>query len=194
MLYSYYYFIICLFFFKQKTAYEMRISDWSSDVCSSDLVLQHHGKGIRLLPARAGGAPDADLLAAGARLQQVRQHDILELLERPVIAENERLVGGHRVGDVDRQALVLLRPQGGNQRIDAVEVPLARHRVQAALQKIGFLLGDHEAGALVQQLRDVFEVIHIHAADLITNLRTLGPISRSGRTADRKSTRLNSSH
>src|SRR3546814_4886403 len=32
--------VICLFlffFFKQKTAYEMRISDWSSDVCSSDL-------------------------------------------------------------------------------------------------------------------------------------------------------------
>src|SRR3546814_7276920 len=27
-----------LFFFKQKTAYEMRISDWSSDVCSSDLA------------------------------------------------------------------------------------------------------------------------------------------------------------
>src|SRR3546814_2970223 len=27
-----------IFFFKQKTAYEMRISDWSSDVCSSDLV------------------------------------------------------------------------------------------------------------------------------------------------------------
>src|SRR3546814_4861494 len=27
-----------LFFFKQKTAYEMRISDWSSDVCSSDLM------------------------------------------------------------------------------------------------------------------------------------------------------------
>src|SRR3546814_20045862 len=27
------------FFFKQKTAYEMRISDWSSDVCSSDLIL-----------------------------------------------------------------------------------------------------------------------------------------------------------
>src|SRR3546814_15887050 len=29
--------IYCFFFFKQKTAYEMRISDWSSDVCSSDL-------------------------------------------------------------------------------------------------------------------------------------------------------------
>src|SRR3546814_931751 len=31
--------MIFFFFFKQKTAYEMRISDWSSDVCSSDLVL-----------------------------------------------------------------------------------------------------------------------------------------------------------
>src|SRR3546814_18811783 len=30
---------MCFFFFKQKTAYEMRISDWSSDVCSSDLSL-----------------------------------------------------------------------------------------------------------------------------------------------------------
>src|SRR3546814_1871356 len=30
-------FIACVFFFKQRTAYELRISDWSSDVCSSDL-------------------------------------------------------------------------------------------------------------------------------------------------------------
>src|SRR3546814_7295716 len=38
--------LIVVFFFKQKTAYEMRISDWSSDVCSSDLkatlVLEKH--------------------------------------------------------------------------------------------------------------------------------------------------------
>src|SRR3546814_5797620 len=33
-------------FFKQKTAYELRISDWSSDVCSSDL---HHGRGGSLM-------------------------------------------------------------------------------------------------------------------------------------------------
>src|SRR3546814_2330158 len=47
---------VCLFcFFKQKTAYEMRISDWSSDVCSSDLQMpQIPGvtPGMRL-----GGAP-----------------------------------------------------------------------------------------------------------------------------------------
>src|SRR3546814_13567937 len=35
-------FILCFFFFKQKTAYEMRISDWSSDVCSSDLDRDLH--------------------------------------------------------------------------------------------------------------------------------------------------------
>src|SRR3546814_10784634 len=34
--------LLSFFFFKQKTAYEMRISDWSSDVCSSDLA---HGAG-----------------------------------------------------------------------------------------------------------------------------------------------------
>src|SRR3546814_918458 len=34
------YCLLLLFFFKQKTAYEMRISDWSSDVCSSDLLAQ----------------------------------------------------------------------------------------------------------------------------------------------------------
>src|SRR3546814_9212617 len=31
--------VVSFFFFKQKTAYEMRISDWSSDVCSSDLAI-----------------------------------------------------------------------------------------------------------------------------------------------------------
>src|SRR3546814_6405713 len=34
------YSLLLFYFFKQKTAYEMRISDWSSDVCSSDLVTE----------------------------------------------------------------------------------------------------------------------------------------------------------
>src|SRR3546814_3766098 len=58
-----------IFFFKKKTAYEMRISDWSSDVCSSDL----HSGLVRLpdaiaadLPARvAGMVPDKDDDPAG---------------------------------------------------------------------------------------------------------------------------------
>src|SRR3546814_6579679 len=43
--------LFSFFFFKQKTAYEMRISDWSSDVCSSDL------QGA-LPPRRAASPPD----------------------------------------------------------------------------------------------------------------------------------------
>src|SRR3546814_16659340 len=42
------------FFFKQKTAYEMRISDWSSDVCSSDLV-QVATRSLPQLACRATG-------------------------------------------------------------------------------------------------------------------------------------------
>src|SRR3546814_5418068 len=42
--------IVFCFFFKQKTAYEMRISDWSSDVCSSDLAERE--------ALRQGGVPD----------------------------------------------------------------------------------------------------------------------------------------
>src|SRR3546814_3082652 len=37
--------MVRFFFFKQKTAYEVRSSDWSSDVCSSDLALNHFGSG-----------------------------------------------------------------------------------------------------------------------------------------------------
>src|SRR3546814_9911636 len=40
---------LSVFFFKQKTAYEMRISDWSSDVCSSDLACAHLRRRHRFL-------------------------------------------------------------------------------------------------------------------------------------------------
>src|SRR3546814_7589912 len=48
-----YFCVLCLFF-KHKTAYEMRISDWSSDVCSSDLVLAwlERGAGNQRAPRR----------------------------------------------------------------------------------------------------------------------------------------------
>src|SRR3546814_19157810 len=45
---------MCCFFFEQKTAYEMRISDWSSDVCSSDLqrVTEYRRKRDRIAGMR----------------------------------------------------------------------------------------------------------------------------------------------
>src|SRR3546814_7586541 len=55
-----------VFFFKQKTAYEMRISDWSSDVCSSDLrhraVLLRERDVIDLEPVDPLGPDDLDFL------------------------------------------------------------------------------------------------------------------------------------
>src|SRR3546814_15505764 len=50
-----------LFFFKQKTAYEMRISDWSSDVCSSDLLPEAATHAIPV--GNDGGGPFAVGLA-----------------------------------------------------------------------------------------------------------------------------------
>src|SRR3546814_10834002 len=49
------------FFVKQKTAYEMRISDWSSDVCSSDLQLRGQHRMAELKADLAGRKADFDI-------------------------------------------------------------------------------------------------------------------------------------
>src|SRR3546814_1301124 len=49
--------MFCVFFFKQKTAYEMRISDWSSDVCSSDLAAEAKYLRTGWSPLKQVGAP-----------------------------------------------------------------------------------------------------------------------------------------
>src|SRR3546814_6739421 len=50
-----------VFFFKQKTAYEMRISDWSSDVCSSDLPLSQR-LDEKIHVALRGSGRDGDVM------------------------------------------------------------------------------------------------------------------------------------
>src|SRR3546814_4222190 len=49
------------FFFKQKTAYEMRISDWSSDVCSSDLLIDQNQAQLAFPQARQRGIDGQEL-------------------------------------------------------------------------------------------------------------------------------------
>src|SRR3546814_2595746 len=81
---------VFLFFFKQKTAYEMRISDWSSDVCSSDLpepVVAGHGE-------QFGAAPGD--LAVGGRFRYFRMasvHERQQLFRRIDPRSEERRVG-----------------------------------------------------------------------------------------------------
>src|SRR3546814_9319642 len=59
--------VVLFFFFKQKTAYEMRISDWSSDVCSSDLAVERDsGAGITGL-----GHTDGQRVRTGATIDDI---------------------------------------------------------------------------------------------------------------------------
>src|SRR3546814_17099091 len=77
---------ICyFFFFKQKTAYEMRISDWSSDVCSSDLDSESGFTGLLLalvyVDATSLGAWSALYYAINYFLQLEEQNDRMLRLE-----------------------------------------------------------------------------------------------------------------
>src|SRR3546814_19405121 len=68
------------FFFKQKTAYEMRISDWSSDVCSSDLGLQRR---IIAPPSAALPLPPPHCCAAGRNfMTRLKSRFLVDLLLR----------------------------------------------------------------------------------------------------------------
>src|SRR3546814_1374216 len=82
-----------MFFFKQKTAYEMRISDWSSDVCSSDLVrgaLEHGVAAATILPAKAPAhrhdqlriAFDGDAVIFNDESERVSQEGGIEAFHR----------------------------------------------------------------------------------------------------------------
>src|SRR3546814_5438143 len=86
-------FISFFFFFKQKTAYEMRISDWSSDVCSSDLnpFVRH----------RAAGRPDeaGNGVEGGGLARAVGPHHG-EYLARPDLERQvaDRAQAGEQIG------------------------------------------------------------------------------------------------
>src|SRR3546814_1529249 len=92
--------VLCylFFFFKQKTAYEMRISDWSSDVCSSDLVADA-GRGGRLRH-RGGGRALREGRRGDDRNEREREHDQNEPAEREPAATHltadARLAEQHR--------------------------------------------------------------------------------------------------
>src|ERR1044072_6668370 len=76
--------VITVFFFKQKTAYEIYQCDWSSDVCSSDLPLVrlavlerllHHLEVGRAVPSLAGDGVDDRALAGPGRGRPAGDHD-----------------------------------------------------------------------------------------------------------------------
>src|SRR3546814_5459179 len=66
--------MLVFFFFKQKTAYEMRISDWSSDVCSSDLAAERRLRHTKF--QRESGSRFRGRLIAHARTAHQASHEL----------------------------------------------------------------------------------------------------------------------
>src|SRR3546814_20598898 len=87
-------FCVFFFFFKQKTAYEMRISDWSSDVCSSDLLVLVAGT---LRPILEPDKREARVLAAAAEVEaadrEYRLHGLLLVVQQIFADLAQRFVG-----------------------------------------------------------------------------------------------------
>src|SRR3546814_4356158 len=84
------------FFFKQKTAYEMRISDWSSDVCSSDVSLFSSLRPLLLL-----GRPAATANVAASRFAMifsrvVRAKALIPRLRESVAGSRSRSIATRR--------------------------------------------------------------------------------------------------
>src|SRR3546814_13261082 len=79
---------LIFFFFKKKTAYDLRISDWSSDVCSSDLPIEHDVARIdRVAGGEQQGALDHVFKPADIAGPVVRR----ELVDRPGVGPGHRL-------------------------------------------------------------------------------------------------------
>src|SRR3546814_9601730 len=80
-----------VFFFKQKTAYDMRISDWSSDVCSSDLYADSQNGRFLGAEMAGPGAEHIGHLLAWALQQQLSVAQMLEMpFYHPVVEEGLR--------------------------------------------------------------------------------------------------------
>src|SRR3546814_6248740 len=129
--------VVLCFFFKQKTAYEMRISDWSSDVCSSDLVggeVVEVGATGEVARHPAVGRLDRDTDAVVLAHEQHRRRQ--PLVGGPGGGVERGLRGGvvaRRVAEgADRDAVV-----GDRQRMADALALLDRHRGAEGLGQVG---------------------------------------------------------
>src|SRR3546814_1914363 len=98
-----------VFFFKQKTAYEMRISDWSSDVCSSDLSIDKRSNPVHLITDKlrerrcASFSPVFQQLSGSPDAGQWILYLMRQNSRRP--HGGARTIGGSAVGNLLRLAV-----------------------------------------------------------------------------------------
>src|SRR3546814_9331766 len=101
--------VFFFFFFKQKTAYELRISDWSSDVCSSDLLLQQvDGNGVpvgeKVLAIRGTDGRQFKILISVEPQPAVSCHATAIVNGRPTTSQGA--AHGNQPSAVDRKSVV----------------------------------------------------------------------------------------
>src|ERR1043165_1075854 len=105
------------------------------------------------------------------------------MIERHLVAIEERLVGRHRLDDLDDQPLIVgleLADQLGERR----DAGLARERGQAALHQILLVGRENEAGAIFQELAEVVVIGRCHDFSPPNSRTIFGPIWSSGSTAE----------
>src|SRR3546814_18287342 len=106
---------LSFFFFKQKTAYEMRISDWSSDVCSSDLFgrMGAFFFGRKAMRRRQPCVAPTDRLCKWSNLLQLRiVRNFMRLSNLADYAVVLMSAAARQCGSVPLQAAMLAEPTG----------------------------------------------------------------------------------
>src|SRR3546814_4857027 len=104
-----------MFFFKQKTAYEMRISDWSSDVCSSDLRVAADAATVHHRGFQADERP----------IRQRAAVDHREMADQHILADDRREALGavrHRAVAMNDAAVLNVRSRTDNDKIGRAHV------------------------------------------------------------------------
>src|SRR3546814_4853636 len=129
-----------IFFFKQKTAYEMRISDWSSDVCSSDL--------LRSRPQEEDGG-DGEL----RQDQQVGQGRGPE--DDALFHESYRPVWSLRRGGPRRRGLIVGALEAAQQPVPPLDRGIERLLGRLGAGPAGLQLLVDEAADLVEAVEEI---------------------------------------
>src|SRR3546814_8747637 len=119
--------VLLFFFFKQKTAYEMRISDWSSDVCSSDLGVKRIGHrtetriaiGLHVVEAHAATDDQHAIVAQrGQRATGGKMRDRVQRIQQRELCDRDVSIGQHQLERNEHAVVVAaLRIVGSRQAL-----------------------------------------------------------------------------
>src|SRR3546814_293731 len=167
------YIIVFIFFFKQKTAYEMRISDWSSDVCSSDLAREEHP--ALLVPFEADeGIIAVQRILLDPATGEKRYHAALReaKLTLGLVRHAAMRIGGQPPGDVLRLA------EGFEEAVSVSQLSAGKFKVWGAggIRRYGLIAIPERIRKIViysQHGQEAAQAIEIGRGHLTANDREL---------------------